>query len=196
MTKGISQARKELVEARAALERIRVAASFAAYEAAWQDCLTRIERSWNKTKGAFADGRYRPWRGTHEHARRNDQLLSYLSHARDAEEHTVADTLAQEPGSIGLNPAFGDVLIIESLTIRGGVMSVKSPHPIAITIQPGRIKLLPATSRGVTSPPPSEHLGVPLERADPDYVLERGIDYYDRLLADAEKRFDESRGKA
>jgi len=194
LAKELVPARKELIAARAALEQMRRAASFTAFESSWQDCLTRIERSWNKSKGAFADSNYQPWRGSHESVRKSDPLLRYLSHARDADEHTVADTLGHEPGSIGINPASGNSLYIESLTVRDGVMSIRSPQPIAITIQPGRVKLLPAKSRGVTYDPPSTHLGGALDRSDPDHVAERGVEYYERFLDEAEMRF--GRGKA
>jgi len=194
VAKGVGASRKELVAARAALERMKHATSFADFESGWQDTLTRVERAWNKTKGAFADGAFAPWRGNHSSLRGTDPLLRYVSHARDAEEHTVAETLSHEPGSIGINPASGRSLHIDELTMVGGVMSIKSPQAIKVTIQPSRATLLPATSRDVTYRPPAEHLGRPLERTDPVYVAERAIEYYEKLLADAEGRFAESRG--
>ncbi len=189
MSKGMGPARKEIAAARSAIERMKKATSFAAFEGGWQDCLTRIEKCWNKTKDAFADGDYGPWRGNHDSVRKSDPLLRYVSHARDAEEHTLTDTLAQEPASIGINPASGTSLYIQELRVIGGVMSIKSPQPVKVTIQPGRLRLLSATSRGVTYAPPSEHLGRPLESSEPLYVANRAIDYYERLLGEADRRF-------
>jgi hypothetical protein len=197
VTKGVGPARKELRVAHAALERMKRASTFTEFEAAWQDALTRIERAWNKMRGAFADSAYEPWRGNHASLRKTDPLLRYVSHARDAEEHTVADTLSHEPGTIAINPASGHSLHIDELAMAGGVMSLKSPQAIKVTIQPGRASLLPATTRGVTYQPPTEHCGRPLERTDPVYIAERAIEYYEQLLADSESRFGENRaGKA
>src|SRR5436309_881550 len=120
VTKGVAPARKELGGARAALERMRRATSFIDFESAWQDALTRVEKAWRKTKDAFADSAYAPWRGSHSNLRSTDHLLRYVRHARDAEEHTVADTLSHEQSSVAINPASGSSLHIDELTIVGG----------------------------------------------------------------------------
>jgi hypothetical protein len=162
------RSRKELDIARQKIHHRRRAQSFVEFEQAWQDYLGRIERAWNKTKDVFSDPSYAPWRGCHEHVRNSDQLLRYLKQARDAEEHTVRETISKEPGGIGINPSSGNTLHIEHMTINRGKITFGGAKPgIAITVYPERVKLMPAISRGVTTPTPKEHLGQPFVGTNP-----------------------------
>src|SRR5262245_10998656 len=171
--------------------------SFAEYEEAWQACLGRLERAWNKTKDMFPDGQYAPWRGQHEHMRNSDQLLRYLKQARDAEEHTICETISKESGGIGINPSSGNTLHIENMTINHGKITIGKANPgIAITIFPERAKLMPAVSRGVTTPIPEEHLGQTFVGTNPVEMAEAGLKYYEALIKDAAAKFGNKHSKA
>ena len=193
MQKPLDPSRKELKRARRSVAEMKAAHAFAQFESSWQDALTHIERSWNKTKRAFTDGGYEPWRGARERERVTDPLLHYAKVARDSDEHTVAATLEQLPGSVTINPSQGNSLFIEEMRIQGGKLAIKGADPgVAVTVTPPGAKLLPATSRGVTCQPPAEHLGKPLEPSNPVTVAEAAIDYYQSALDDAEGRFGKS----
>ena len=169
---------------------MRGARAFAEFESAWQDCLTRLERAWNKFAGAYSASAFEPWRGRYEHDRTNDELLRYLKQARDAEEHTVGDTVVNEPGATGINASSGKSLYIERMTIDRGAVTIQGAKPgIAVTMIPGRAKLLPAVSRGVTTPIPATHLGNPVVGPDPISVAEAGLAYYEAMLDAAHLRF-------
>jgi len=184
------RSRKELHVARKAIHHMRGAQSFVEFEQAWQDYLSRIERAWNKMKDVFSDASYAPWRGRHEHMRNSDQLLRYLKQARDTEEHTVCETISKEPGGIGINPSSGNTLHIEHMTINRGKITIGRAKPgIAITVYPERVKLMPATSRGVTTPIPEAHLGQPFDGTNPVEVAEAGLRYYEGMIKDASAKF-------
>ncbi|TKS57850.1 MAG: hypothetical protein EWM72_03425 [Nitrospira sp.] len=193
--------RKELDIARQAIDGMRCAQSFIQFEQAWQDFLVRLERAWNKTKDVFSDSQYAPWRGQHEHMRNSDQLLRYLKQARDAEEHTVCETISKELGGIGINPSSGNSLHIEHMTINRGKITIRGAKPgIAVTVYLDRVKLMPAISRGVVTLPPEEHLGQPFYGTNPMEVAEAGLIYYERMIRDAMPRFgiekEKERGQA
>jgi hypothetical protein len=184
------RSRKELDAARQAIDRMRRAQSVFEFEQAWQDYLGRVERAWNKTKDVFSEDSYVPWRGRHQHVGNSDPLLRYLKQARDAEKHTVGETISKEPGGIGINASSGDSLYIEQMTIDRGKVTIKGAKPgIAVTVFPERAKLFPAVSRGVTTRPPEEHLGHPISSTNPVVVAEAGLAYYEGMVKDAMAKF-------
>ena len=169
---------------------MRRAQSFFEFEQPWQEFLGRVERVWNKTKDVFSEGSYVPWRGRHEHVRNSDQLLRYLKQARNAEEHTVGETISKEAGGIGINASSGNSLYIEQMTIDRGKVTIKGAKPgIAVTVFPERAKMLPAVSRGVITRPPEEHLGHPFSSTNPVVVAEAGLAYYEGMVKDAMAKY-------
>ena len=102
-------------------------------------------------------------KGKYEQLRKKDPLLVYLINARGADEHTVNEIVSREPGGIGINPAEGNSLYIEEMTINKGTISIKSPQKIRVDFIPARTKLLPVVNRGRTYPIPISHRGTPID---------------------------------
>ena len=162
------------------------------YEDTWKEFLHNLERAWNKlTSHLKRSPKYQGWneRGRTEQVRRKDPLLSYLIHARGADEHSVSDITKNEPGGIGINPASGNTLKINKLEINNGHISIDSDQPIKIEFIPGQVKLLPVINRGRTYPVPTEHLGSAISSADPIIIAKMSIEFYKKYFKKAEEYF-------
>jgi hypothetical protein len=121
--------------------------------------------------------------------RQKDPLLAYVRNARDSDEHTVDDIVSHEPGGIGINPAEGNSLHIESMEINRGVISIASPQRIRVDFIPGKTKLLAVTKRDGTYPAPTSHLGDAIDPENVADVAERAISFYEGVLDEAESTF-------
>ena len=118
------QPRIELKSARDAMESMSNAKALDEFEEGWKEFLRRIERTWNKMHSHFGKSpKWTGWQSKYESLRKNDQLLSYLVNARGAEEHTVDAVVSTTPGGITINPAEGNFMHIESLSIDSGVLT-------------------------------------------------------------------------
>ena len=181
---------QELARARTALDAMRVAPTLDVHEESWKEFLRRIERCWNKVVAHYGKSpKWTGWNSKYERLRRTDELLCYLLNARGAEEHTVNEITEKKPGFVGINPAFGNVLIIDRLTVRNGVIDIKSPMPIKIDIQQPKVNINPVTNRGRTYPVPGTHLGVAVDSTDLVKLAELGIVFYETAVLDAEAFF-------
>jgi len=98
------------------------------------------------------------------------------------------------PEELGLTPSSGNTLHIENMTIKDGKITIGKVNPgIAITIYPDRVKLMPAISRGVTTPTPLEHLRQPIVGTNPVAVAEAGLRYYESMIREAAVTFGNKR---
>lgn len=181
----------ELEKARIAIEAMRNAKSLDEFEDGWKEFLGRLERVWTKGINHFSKSpKWNGWKGKFEPLRRSDSLLSYLVNARGADEHTVNEIVGREPGGIGINPAEGNCLYIERMTISNGNIFIKSPQKIRVDFLPAKTTLLPVTNRGRTYPVPTEHFGSPIDPTNVIAVAEAGAQFYERFLAQAEEFFE------
>ncbi|MFN7573411.1 MAG: hypothetical protein ACK5TK_18540 [Betaproteobacteria bacterium] len=180
----------ELAKARAAIDAMRSAKALDEFEENWKEFLGRLERVWNKAFSHFGKSpKWNGWKGKFEGLRKTDPLLAYLVNARGADEHTVNEIVAREPGGIGINPAEGNSLYIESMEINNGYISIKSPQKLRIDFLPARTTLLPVVNRGRTYPIPTTHLGNPVDPTNVVSVAEAGAQFYQQFLAQAEEFF-------
>ncbi len=189
MAKALTNSRKELEASRRALKRMKDANNFSDFEEVWQDLLARLEKCWNKTKGAFDDGGFAPWRGRHDERRSTDPLLRYLTQARNAEEHTVRETLESIPSRVLVGAPPGEAMYLGHMEVNNGTFKVSPDSSVRIQFIPEGARLVPAVNRGVPYLPPTEHFGKKLDNADPMTVAELGIQYYEQFLEEATKRF-------
>jgi hypothetical protein len=181
---------QELKLAQSQIEEMRKSNALDQFEECWKEFLRRLERVWYKATNHYSRSpKWNGWKGKYEKARRKDPLLSYLVNARGADEHTVGEITGREPGGIGINPAEGNSLFIESLEVNNGVIKVKSPQRLRIDFIPGKVKLLPVTNYGRTYEVPNSHLGSPVDPANAIEIAEIAIRYYSKFLEGAEKYF-------
>jgi hypothetical protein len=183
---------EQLRKAESYIEKMTTASSLGEYEEYWKEFLHNLERSWNKlTSHLKRSPKYQGWveRGKTEKLRRQDQLLSYLVNARGAEEHSVADISKQQPGGIGINPAFGNSLHINKLEINNGQIHIDSDQPIRIDFIPGKVELLSVENRGRTYDIPSQHIGNDIKTNDPVEIAKLGVAFYKAYFEKAESHF-------
>ena len=183
---------EQLRRAESYIEKMTTASSLGEYEEYWKEFLHNLERSWNKlTSHLKRSPKYQGWveRGKTEKLRRQDQLLSYLVNARGAEEHSVADISKQQPGGIGINPAFGNSLHINKLEINNGQIHIDSDQPIRIDFIPGKVELLSVENRGRTYDIPSQHIGNDIKTNDPVEIAKLGVAFYKAYFEKAESHF-------
>ncbi len=180
----------ELAKAKAAIELMRNAKTLDEFENGWKELLGRLERVWTKGINHFGKSpKWSGWQGKFEPLRRSDPLLSYLVKARGADEHTVNEIVGREPGGIGINPAEGNSLYIEHMTINKGSIVIKSPQKIRVNFLPERTTLLPITNRGRTYPVPTLHLDNPIDPTNVIAIAEAGAQFYEGFLSQAEGFF-------
>jgi hypothetical protein len=171
---------------------MRTARTFDEFEDGWREYLGALEKAWLKAERECQSIRdhFEPWQQQFRAARKNDPLLRYLIHARNADTHTIQDTLNQTPPSVGLGPAYGNSWYIEKLEIRNGrITEYSGDKPLKITFIPGRLDLLPVVDRGVSYMPPNSHQGKAILKADPISVGALGLSYYERFIGEAERMF-------
>ena len=184
------QPRIELKHAHYAMDSMRDAETLNEFEEGWKEFLRRIERTWNKMQSHYGKSpKWTGWQSKYESLRKKDQLLSYLVNARGAEEHTVDAVVSTNPGGITIDPAEGNFMHIESLSLNNGVLKVKSPQKLKIDFILAAIELLPVVNRGRRYEVPKEHLGQAINPQDVSSVAKAAFAFYESALADAEKFF-------
>jgi hypothetical protein len=189
---SLSRAKAELRAARNAVGRMRRARNFDELEDGWRDYLGALEKAWLKAERECQAVRnqFEPWQQLFRAERKSDPLLCYLTHARNADTHTIQDTLNQTPAAVGLGPAYGNSWHIEKLEIRKGQITHYSGDKLLkITFIPGRLELVAFVDRGVNYQPPTSHRGKSLSKTDPVSVAEVGLAYYEAFISEAGRRF-------
>lgn len=180
-----------LEKAEKQLARMKAARSFGELEEAWIDYLTALERLWNKASAHFSRSpKWGGWSGRYQKDRAKDELICYLSKARDAHEHTIERISEIAGAALSINPVDGgELTIIEDLRIDGGHISFRPVTPVAVTLEPAHVRMLPATTRGRTYPVPTTHLGKPVTDLSVVEIAALGLSYYKAFLDAAEAHF-------
>jgi hypothetical protein len=171
---------------------MRRARNFDELEDGWRDYLGALEKAWLKAERECQTVRdqFEPWQQPFRAERKSDPLLCYLTHARNADTHTIQDTLNQTAPTVGLGPAYGNSWYIEKLEIRNGqITHYSGDKPLKTTFIPGRLELVTVIDRGVSYQPPTTHRGKPLSKTDPVSVAEVGLAYYEGFILEADRCF-------
>jgi hypothetical protein len=152
---------------------MRSASDFDSFEDAWRQYLVALQKVWIKTERSCQPVResFEPWQGKFKRQRKKDQLLRYLEHVRNADQHSIQLILDDVPEQIVT--AGGDKVYV------GNDVVVIAP----------RIELLPVEDRGVWYNPPAEHLGKVLAERGPLKVAELGLIFYAGFVGQAERKF-------
>ena len=155
------------------MERMRSASDFDSFEDAWRQYLVALQKVWVKTERSCQPVRdsFEPWQGKFKRQRTKDQLLRYLRHARNADEHSIQVILDDIPGDT-VTTSSGDTVYVGNLVV---------------TTSP-RIELRPVEDRGKWYNPPVEHLGKALAERDPLKVAELGLTFYASFVEQAERK--------
>ncbi|SKC78198.1 hypothetical protein SAMN05445504_2353 [Burkholderia sp. CF099] len=155
----------------------------------WQDFLIHIERTWNRAEAHFAKSpKWNGWKSKYENLRKQDPLLSYVRHARNADEHSTQSITKAGPKGIGINPAVGNRLHLKNMHIGKGKISFETDIPVSIKIIHGEARAVDVIDRSVQYPVPNSHLG---KGIDPKLatMAELVLDFYKDTLTAAEDFF-------
>lgn len=184
---AVDAARVSLGKAKSSVEAIRSAKQYPEFEAAWSDFLLAAGRIYSKLEqGAKNSGKSKAWFGRQKHARRTDTLLSYIHHARNADEHGIERVTQMQPGSIGIGST-GSTLIKRMVIDGNMVMADTVGDPLRVTVTPNSVRLVPVMDHGDRYEPPVSHLGSPINKPSPLAVAELAVSYLETLTDEAAK---------
>jgi hypothetical protein len=140
-------------------------------ETCWNDFLHAIDRVWHKAEQSHkGNKRWAGWVGGYTSDRKTDPVLTYLRHARNADQHTIEDITSKQLGAYTLTAASSGPAVIHGFKVfADGSVSVDGIGEVQLSFSPGRVKMLPVQDRGCTyAPPPCSLL----------QAAERGLKYY------------------
>lgn len=142
---------------------------FATFDSAWREFLQKIERVWNKAQaGVHLRKGWKKLESELVKQRTDDQLLNYLRHARNADEHS----LQQVSTDWIANLRASDV----------------APGSVKVEWDIWDRPLLPVKNRGITYNPPTEHLGQSIlsrlkkGTAEPIVLADLALHFYRNML--------------
>lgn len=148
----------------------------------WPDFLSAHKIYSKLEQGAKSSSHSGAWFGAKRHERRNDPLLSYVHHARNVDEHGLANIAA--PGLKFGEPQFERVANIgpssNGITVWGETVPL-----FPIFADAGQGLLHTVTDRGVAYRPPQEHLGAVIPAPTPMAVADLALAYLEDMVREA-----------
>lgn len=179
---ALVQAVGRLSKAYSAVNRMQLAKDYAALEEAWSDFLMAAGGVYSKLEqGAKGCGASEGWFGRKKHDRKTDELLSYLHHARNADEHGIEPTTNhQQRVGIGGNG------YVRRLVMEGSKVIEFDADPGIHVVVEDFAALVPAHDRryGDSFNPPTQHLGQPIPDTSPIGVARLGLAYLEGLISE------------
>lgn len=186
-TTAVEQAKAALLEAKAAREAFRVAATkegMSQFRVAWARFLMACSRIYSKLEqGSKSDPKSVAWFGRKKHDRRADALLKYLHHARDVDYHGIEHVTTVIPGKVTV---FAQDRDDYKVTRGDGWFELVALKPITINEQSPYLTLVDVTDTRFrdTFKVPTEHLGNPIQPW-PGPVADAAIAYLDGMITEA-----------
>jgi len=172
------------------------AGPFDDFRDAWTALLGSLTKVSNKVENELMrknDSAFQPWFGTYKHRVRTDAILSYLKHARNADHHSIEESVVADPKtSLEIKTLSGEPLgpgCSSRFVVGPGFVEIshKGP-PIEAKVTLPETTLLP-----VTDSHKKEHQPPPLElgknRKSVVKIAKSGLDFYRELVMEAGKKF-------
>lgn len=156
----------------------------------WLDLLNEAQRVFLKMKKATEGCSAKGWYDRIQYQRTSDDMLRYLLHARNADEHGISKITEVERGGIGIQVGGDGYVEHMEINNAAGRVDIKyrGKNPLHFKFIPGEVKLLPVFDRGIKYDVPTTHLGRPIE-AKPLAVAKLTAEYLKSLIEEAEKKF-------
>lgn len=155
------RAKEDVNAAALKLDEMRRAKTFSDLDRHWSEFLSLLQRIYNRLGKACQGGPSSAWYGRLKHERGTDDLLTYVQHARHADEHGIDKITRVFEDSVQFTSQ-GSSHIRGIKIVNGEMVIEHTGSPVDVVFEPGAVALLPVVNRGVTYQPPTEHLGVPL----------------------------------
>ena len=150
----------EINAAKRALSRLEKAPSFEVAAEAWNEGISAVAKAWNKAAAEYKNTPTFPvWNSKWEEILKTDFLLQYVRQARNADEHTIQDSLQSNPGGVAINSATpGGALYIKKMEFSGGRIKLDTGGmPFSVKMILPHPELIAFTNRGVKYEPPNQH---------------------------------------
>ena len=155
---------QELERAARQVELLRTGRELTELTDAWKAFLDAFVQTGNKLLGGSQvvtanEAAAKSWSGVFEARLRSSVLLSYLYHARNANNHGVAAILSTEEGKLHL--CSNGAIHISNIIATKGELAIKfAGTPPTIAIAPNRVVAVHVTDNGVVFHPPEEEIGL------------------------------------
>lgn len=143
-------------------------------------------------QGAKGFGKSTGWFREIKHQRKNDPLLCYLHHARNAYKEGVplgADLDRQKYVFVEGGKPTAAVEEIVGNTGEFRKLADQQPNLEKVDemrFYPDRLRLIRVKDRGVEFDPPTEHLGLPIDDVEPKAVARLMVQYIEEMIDEAE----------
>jgi hypothetical protein len=157
---------------------------------AWSDLLIYGNRAFTKleqTSKASAKGR--SWFAKVKKARKDHPVLKYMQHARNSDEHAVAQIVHDDGGTFSVDVPSNLIGAGAPIVHLGDDGTIKPAHP-AFKLKrtgPPRIILQPVTDRGVVYDVPTDHEGAALSNSDLARFGSIFLSFLETTLSEAEE---------
>jgi hypothetical protein len=158
--KAIDASIASLMKAAAAVVVMEAAKTFAELESAWSDFLINAHRVYTKLEqGAKTNGKSKDWFGRKKHERKTDPLMRYMHHARNVDEHGLAEITERAPSSLALGVGPGSWQFDGTIG-PGGLMTVTALGGQVPGVSkfmeytPAKVRMVKVKDRGVAYDPP------------------------------------------
>ncbi|MEQ6916558.1 hypothetical protein [Halomonas aquatica] len=183
--------KQELDRAKEQIEAMENSESLDDLEHHWALFLHFIERVWNKSQAHFKHlPAWEGWKGQYENMRRRDSLVSYLRHARNADQHSIEEITGRLPGATTIRNSSGEPITIKKLNVTGGGQATyEADGPLDVDFTPSKVKLIPVTNYGTTFNPPTIHHDQPVDPTDVIGIAKTGAAFYEDMLDAAIRKF-------
>ncbi|MFV8595065.1 hypothetical protein ACNRBS_11200 [Ralstonia pseudosolanacearum] len=184
--KKLAAAQKELAFAKKAVDGLRTATAPDEEEYHWKEFIGRLTRFWNKTESALK-GDPKFYKSPHvervKGALKSDELIRYLSQARDADEHRHEEITGVMPGGVENVSSSGQVRVRNpKITINGVTMDVPPPPGFSRRVVRAELRLRAVRNRQQTYEIPRTHDGQHIGDASPVALAALGLAFYESVL--------------
>lgn len=191
---ALEKAKDRLASAKARLKDLESSKDYGNARRHWYDFLLSSNAVFSIIEqGAKGSSKSETWFGNKKHERKTDPLLSYLHHARNADEHNVPSVTELDRQKMVLVEDGKPIASIEEMVGNTGkfrsLSDQSSPNlqkVNEIRIYPDRAKLIRVGDRGIDYDPPLEHLGSAFDDTGPIAVAGLMIKYIEQMLDEAE----------
>lgn len=188
---GFEKARARLRDAFEAHEALKASNDWDSFESAWTRLLTALNSVYSiLEQSSHGNSKSARWFVEAKRQRKADEVLSYLHHARNVNDHGITEVLKREPGGVGIGGP-GQSIYIERLVVGpNGIEEFRGRSldgsAIQVTHYPESVVLIPVRDRGVEYIVPTTFLGQKLDDPTPVGLAGKVLEFIVVLFSDAE----------
>ncbi len=182
-----------------AVENLRNCILFDEVEVAWSDFLHASHRIFTKLEvGLGSGGKEGYWWGRIKHKRKKDELLSYILHARNSDEHGINEiasrhslvtTCLLNPGDpkgktfdLYLYDEAGEFSVSPAVRIEKNGIA----QEVEVVRQRRKLVLKRVVDRGRWYDPPTIHQGLKVSEPEAFVVADIGVSFLSKIIEEAE----------